>query len=39
MQVAKNVEDQLDSQLHQLDNLKEDDVEQLRQKRIQQLKR
>ena len=33
------MEDQLDSQLHQLDNLKEDDVEQLRQKRIQQLKR
>eukprot|EP00891_Asterochloris_glomerata_P002674 jgi/Astpho2/2674/fgenesh1_pm.00049_%23_16_t len=39
LQVAKNVEDQLDSQLHQLDNLREDDVEQLRQKRIQQLKR
>ena len=33
------MEDQLDSQLHQLDNLREDDVEQLRQKRIQQLKR
>ena len=37
--MAKNVEDQLDCQLHQLDNMKEDDVEQLRQKRIQQLKR
>lgn len=33
------MEDQLDSRLHQLDNLREDDVEQLRQKRIQQLKR
>ena len=35
---AKHVEDQLDDQLHALENLDSEDVEQLRQKRLLQLK-
>lgn len=39
LRAAKEVEDQLDSQLHQLDNMDEDDIEKLRRKRIEEMKR
>jgi hypothetical protein len=39
MSVATVVEDQLDEQLHRLENLDEDDLERIRQSRIDQLKR
>lgn len=39
LQAAKQVEDQLDSQLHQLENLDEDDIEKLRRHRIEEMKR
>lgn len=35
---AKGVEDQLDSRLHALDNLDEDDLENLRRRRVEQMK-
>ena len=35
---AKGVEDQLDSQLHALENLDEDDLESLRRRRVDQMK-
>eukprot|EP00976_Prorocentrum_cordatum_P035447 720706-Prorocentrum_minimum.AAC.4 len=38
MNVASVVEDQLDDQLHKLENLDEDDLERIRQKRIQAMK-
>ena len=39
LQVAKTVEDQLDAKLHELDNLEEDDLERIRQKRIEDMKK
>lgn len=39
LSVAKRLEDQLDSQLHKLDNLKDDDLERIRQKRIDEMRR
>lgn len=38
LRVAKQLEEQLDSELHKLDNLQDDDLERLRQRRIQDLK-
>jgi HD superfamily phosphohydrolase len=38
LRVAKQLEDQLDSELHKLDNLQDDDVERIRQRRIMELK-
>ncbi|KAF6255246.1 thioredoxin-like protein [Scenedesmus sp. NREL 46B-D3] len=38
LRVAKQMEDQLDSELHKLDNLQDDDVERIRQRRIMELK-
>lgn len=34
LQAAQQLEDQLDAQMHQMDNLGEDEVEQLRRKRM-----
>ena len=34
LQAAQQLEDQLDAQMHQMDNLGEDEVEQLRRKRL-----
>jgi acetyl-CoA carboxylase alpha subunit len=39
LQAAKQVEEQLDSQLHRLDNLDEDDLEKLRRQRLEEMKR
>jgi len=39
MQVAKVVEDQLDDQIHELENLGDEDIEKLRQRRIDAMKR
>jgi len=39
LNVAKKLEDQLDSQLHKLENLKDDDLERIRQKRIDDMRR
>lgn len=39
LQAAQAMEDQLDSQLHQLENLDEDDLERVRQRRIDEMKR
>lgn len=39
LQVAKTFEDQIDAQLHQLENLDEDDLERIRQRRIDEMKR
>ena len=36
---AQKVEDQLDTEMHQLQKLEEDDMESLRQQRLQQMKR
>ena len=38
LNAAKAVEDQLDSQLHAMDNMDEDNIEQMRQRRIDQMK-
>lgn len=37
--VAKALEDQLDDQLHKLENMGEDDLERLRERRVAELKR
>ena len=39
LQVAQTMEAQLDAQLHNLDNLEEDDLERIRQKRIDDMKK
>jgi hypothetical protein len=39
IQAAKQVEDQIDAQLHQLENLEEDDIERIRQRRVDELKK
>ena len=39
LRAAKAVEDQLDGELHRLENLDEDDLERARQRRIAELKR
>ena len=39
LQVAQNVEEQLDAQIHQLENLGEDDLERIRRKRIDEYRR
>lgn len=39
LQVAKALEEQIDNQLHQLDNLNDDDMERLRERRLQELKK
>ena len=39
MQAVKNVEDQLDNTLQALDNLDPDDIENMRQRRLEQMKR
>lgn len=39
LKVAQTVEDQIDAKLHKLDNLDEDDIERIRQKRIDDMKR
>ena len=39
LNIAKQMEDQLDSQLNKMDNLDEDDLEGIRRKRIDDLKR
>jgi len=38
LRVAKQLEDQIDSELHKLDNLQDDDLERIRQRRIQDLR-
>lgn len=38
LRVAKQLEDQLDSELHKLDNLQDDDLERIRQRRVQELR-
>ena len=39
MSVAKTVENSIDDELHRLDTLTEDDLETVRQKRLEQMKR
>lgn len=39
LQVAQNMEEQLDAQIHQLDNLGEDDLERIRRKRLEEFRR
>lgn len=39
LQVAQNVEEQLDAQIHQLENLGEDDLERIRRERIDEFRR
>lgn len=39
LSLGKQLEDQLDAQLHKLDNLQDDDLERLRQKRIDEMRR
>lgn len=39
LQVAQNVEEQLDAQIHQLENLGEDDLERIRRKRVDEYRR
>lgn len=39
LNVAKQVEQQIDAELHKLENLQDDDIEALRQRRIQELRR
>ncbi|KAI8464791.1 MAG: thioredoxin-like protein [Monoraphidium minutum] len=39
LSVAKRLEDQLDNQLHKLENLNDDDLERIRQKRIDEMRR
>jgi hypothetical protein len=39
LNVVKTVEDQLDAKLHQLENLDEDDLERIRRKRIDEMKK
>ena len=39
LQAAKTIEDAVDVQLHRLENLQEDDIERIRQKRIHDMKR
>lgn len=38
LRVAQQLEEQIDSQLHKLDNLQEDDLERIRQRRVQELR-
>jgi hypothetical protein len=38
LQVAQQLEEQIDSQLHKLDNLQDDDLERIRQRRVQELR-
>jgi hypothetical protein len=38
LRVAKQLEEQLDSELHKLENLQDDDLERIRQRRIQDMK-
>jgi hypothetical protein len=38
LRVAKQLEQQLDSELHKLENLQDDDLERIRQRRVQDLK-
>lgn len=38
LRVAKQLEDQLDAELHKLENLHDDDLDRIRQRRIQDLK-
>lgn len=38
LRVAKQLEDQIDSQLHKLENLQDDDLERIRQRRVQELR-
>eukprot|EP00775_Hariotina_reticulata_P013574 gene13574-13699_t len=38
LRVAKQLEDQIDSELHKLENLQDDDLERIRQRRIQDLR-
>ncbi len=39
LQVAQNVEEQLDAQIHQLENLGEDDLERIRRRRMDEYRR
>ena len=39
LRAAQEVEDQIDSEMHKLENMDDDDIERLRQKRIDELKR
>ena len=39
LKAAQTMEDQIDAQLHQLDNLEEDDIERVRHRRIDEMKR
>jgi uncharacterized protein (UPF0335 family) len=39
LQVAQNMEEQLDAQIHQLENLDEDDLERIRRKRLEEFRR
>lgn len=39
LSVAKRLEEQIDGQLHRLDNLKDDDLEAIRQKRISEMRK
>lgn len=39
LRAAQQVEEQIDSELHRLENLDDDDIEKLRQRRIEELKR
>ena len=39
LRAAQQVEDQIDSELHKMENMDDDDIERLRQKRIDELKR
>lgn len=39
LRAAKEMEDKLDAQLHKLDRLDVDDIEALRERRVQELKR
>jgi hypothetical protein len=38
LRVAKQLEDQIDSQLHKLDHLQDDDLERIRQRRVHELR-
>lgn len=38
LRVAQQLEEQLDSELHKLDNLQDDDLERIRQRRVQELR-
>jgi acetyl-CoA carboxylase alpha subunit len=39
LRAAKTMEDAVDAQLHRLENLEEDDLERIRQKRIDEMKK